>query len=83
MELNIEEVQGVTVIRIRENVTFSNTREFKDVLEKTVEAGVAGIVLDMEDVSFINSTGIGIIASAFNSLKDRKGTLVAFEGPGV
>ena len=76
MELSIEERQGVTFLRLCENITFSNTREFKDVLDQTVEAGVVGIVLDMEQVSFINSTGIGIIAAAFNSLKARQGTLV-------
>ena len=76
MELSVEERQGVTFLRLCENITFSNTREFKDVLDQTVEAGVVGIVLDMEQVSFINSTGIGIIAAAFNSLKARQGTLV-------
>ena len=76
MELCIEEIEGVTFVRVRENITFSNTREFKEVLNKTVETGTCGVVLDMEDVSFINSTGIGIIASAYNALKGRQGTLV-------
>lgn len=76
MELSVTAKDGATILRIGENITFSNTREFKDSLDKTVAGAPGGLILDMELVSFINSTGIGIIAAAFNALKGRSARLV-------
>lgn len=76
MNVVVEDKLGVAVVRIRENVTFSNTHELKDVLDGAVAAGSGGMVIDLERVSFINSTGIGLIASAFNKLKQRGAHLV-------
>ena len=76
MKLDVEERTGVTFVRVLENITFSNTKEFKDSLDDVALKAPSGVVLDLEQVSFINSTGIGIIASLFNNLKKRNVKLV-------
>ena len=79
MQLDVTTKDGATILRIGENITFSNTKDFKTTLDETVANTSGGLILDMELVSFINSTGIGIIASAFNALKARSASLILFK----
>ena len=76
MELSVEKIEGIDFLRLYENVTFSNINEFKKMMEKLLEACSTALVLDMEKVSFINSTGIGIIAAAYSTLNKKQAKLV-------
>jgi len=76
VKIAVEERAGITIVRVLENITFSNTAELKDALDDVALKAPGGVILDLEEVSFINSTGIGIIASLFNNLKKRNVKLV-------
>lgn len=76
MCFEVYENKGVQVIRLTENITFSNARPFRDCLDSTIEKDPAGIVVDLKKVNFINSTGIGILAAAHGRLKDLDKKLV-------
>lgn len=76
MKVTIDEASGVLIVRPQENITFGNFTDFKQQVEQAVERAEQGLVLDCTEISFICSTGIGVIANAYNTLKKREGRLV-------
>jgi anti-anti-sigma factor len=69
MTLSVKMIKEVQLIKLDENITFSNARLFRDSIEKLIEKEPAGIVVDLKHVNFINSTGIGILAAAHGKLR--------------
>ena len=69
MPLFITEIKEVPVIRLDENITFSNARIFRDAIDGLINEEPKGIIVDLKHVNFINSTGIGVMAAAHNKLK--------------
>ena len=76
MCFKLTKTKGVQVIRLTENITFSNARVFRDFLEERIESDPASIIIDLKKVNFINSTGIGVLAAAHSTLKDSDRKLV-------
>ena len=50
--------------------------EFSNELTAAVDAGVAKLVLDMERVTYLNSSALGSIVSAQRKVADREGQMV-------
>ncbi|MBU8869593.1 MAG: STAS domain-containing protein [Gemmatimonadales bacterium] len=48
---------------------------FKDEINSLLEGGYKDIILDMDGVPWINSTGLGILISGFHSLKNAEGSM--------
>ncbi|HPF69212.1 MAG TPA: STAS domain-containing protein [Candidatus Krumholzibacteria bacterium] len=48
---------------------------FKAEIKSVLEEGYSDIVLDLADVPWINSTGLGILISGYHSVLEAKGTL--------
>ena len=51
------------------------TVELRSVLEDLLAKGLKKIVIDLEEVKWINAAGIGILVESLNKLRDRKGDL--------
>ena len=51
------------------------TTEFRTTLEGLLSKGLKKIVIDLEQVKWVNAAGIGILVDAVNTLRDRKGDL--------
>jgi len=49
--------------------------KFQSQIKTLVSQGQVDILLDMSKVSWVNSTGLGILVSAFHTLKKNGGTL--------
>ena len=76
MKVIIDDISGVSIVRPQENITFGNFTDFKQQVEQAVDKAERGVVLDCAEISFICSTGIGVIANAYNTLKKREARLV-------
>jgi anti-sigma B factor antagonist len=50
--------------------------EFSNDLTAAIDAGVAKLVLDMERVTYLNSSALGSIVSAQRKVADREGKMV-------
>lgn len=48
--------------------------EFREKLKELIRNGPNTVILDMSDVNFIDSTGIGFLAATYNSLTKNGGT---------
>jgi anti-sigma B factor antagonist len=77
MSLAIEETEreGVVILALSGQLTF---RESDGVFEKIRALGVAGhskVVLDLTNVSYVDSAGLGAIVGGYTSLAKQGGTL--------
>jgi anti-sigma B factor antagonist len=71
---------GITVIEISGRITLGReSAQIEAAVLKALGDGVGRIVIEMKDVSYIDSTGIGIIAYCFGKIA-QKGAVGAVAG---
>ena len=74
--LNTREVDGVTVVDISGKITLGEgSSALRELLRGLVAKGQKKILLNLKDVSYIDSAGIGELVSGFTTLTNAGGTL--------
>lgn len=68
---------GIAVLVVGGEVDYEVSPQLKARLMRAIKAGTRRLVLDLTDVSFIDSTAIGVIAGAVERLDDMGGGSVA------
>ena len=68
---------GLAVLVVGGEVDYEVSPQLKVRLMKAIKAGTRRLVLDLTDVSFIDSTAIGVIAGAVERLDEMGGGSVA------
>jgi len=63
------------VIMPKGDITASNSAEMRSAMKSLIADGVRNLVIDLQLVHVIDSTGIGLIVAAHNSLERLGGTL--------
>jgi anti-sigma B factor antagonist len=53
--------------------------KLKDYLQEKIDAGLLKVALDMRKVSYVDSTGLGILVSCLSSIRKAGGELVVFD----
>ncbi|MGH8499182.1 MAG: STAS domain-containing protein [Methylococcales bacterium] len=77
MNLEIEEIKHSTVLRIKEKrLDAHNSPEFKDRILKLLETGNINIIIEMSEVRFVDSSGLGALLSGFKNAASLKGGLI-------
>lgn len=61
MEIKRRDAGDVTVIDLAGEIDLYNANELKSVLQEIMQQGKSRIVLNLENVPFIDSTGIGVL----------------------
>lgn len=76
MNIKKEDVQGVTVVYVREErLDAHNSDELKGELNGIFETGRSNLCVDLKDVRFIDSSGLGVFVSAFKNASTRQGSI--------
>ena len=76
MKYKEQEVLGVEVIEIVGKLEGGpGASEFQDMIASKIEENKNQFVIDLHDVKFVNSTGIGILIRAFTTLKNASGDM--------
>ena len=81
-ELKIEHAQTtvdsreVQVLRLEGYVDAHTFAEFEEELTKLVEDGSYNLLLDLEKLTYINSTGLGLLMATFRQVRQHQGDLV-------
>lgn len=70
------EVDNVTILNLRGRITIGEgSVTLRDQVRREIEQGKTNIVLDLGGVTYIDSSGLGELVSAFTTAKNRGATL--------
>jgi anti-sigma B factor antagonist len=77
-DIKVEDADpGLAVLVVGGEVDYEVSPQLKARLMKAIKAGTRRLILDLTDVSFIDSTAIGVIAGAVERLDEMGGGSVA------
>lgn len=76
MNIKTEHSEGVAVLFIREDrLDANNSEELKGELRRLFDGGVKDLIIDLKDIHFIDSSGLGALVSGYKSASLIHGTL--------
>ncbi|NLI79855.1 MAG: STAS domain-containing protein [Candidatus Riflebacteria bacterium] len=78
MELKIEvrqAAEGVTLIVLRGEIGTETVNQFKDRVDQIVNEGQTKLIMDFQEVNYLNSMGLGVVAATLKKVKKGKGDL--------
>jgi anti-sigma B factor antagonist len=77
MELEITTVQadGVCMMSLDGEVDVYTAPRLKESLIGQIESGCSRIIVDLQDVGFIDSSGLGVLVGGLRRAKERDGTI--------
>jgi anti-sigma B factor antagonist len=81
MNFSIAEVGTATVLKVLENITYVNQREFTSLIDGILGGERRNVVLDLSELKFLGSLGIGAIAKFYQDVKQAGGSLVIIRPP--
>ena len=76
MNLKTEQNGAVTVIIVREErLDAHNSDELKIEMVRLFEGGTKDLLLDLKEVRFIDSSGLGVLVSGYKNASTRQGSI--------
>ena len=76
MNLKVEEKNNVTIIYVKEErLDAHNSTELKEKIHELFEGLKKNILVDLTDVRFIDSSGLGALVSGFKNASSHQGSL--------
>ena len=76
MKANVREVQGVAVVDLKGKITIgSGDVQLREVINGLVEKGKKNILINMQEVTTIDSSGIGELVGCYTSVTNKGGKL--------
>lgn len=75
MEISQREKNSIVILDIQGEIDLYNAPEIKDTIQKLIEAQKYNIIINLEKVSYIDSSGIGALISSLSNLKKYQGGL--------
>jgi anti-sigma B factor antagonist len=69
LDIGGRQIHDVSVVYVRGRITFGDgTREFRDALDRLAREGYRKILLDLGEVSHLDSSGLGVLVSALSAM---------------
>ncbi len=76
MEINVREVaNNIIILDINGEIDLYNAPEIKENIKGHMESGKVNIIINLDKVSYIDSSGIGVLISSLSNLKKAGGAL--------
>jgi anti-sigma B factor antagonist len=76
LQLSARAGRACTVVQVSGEIDMDTTPQLQDVLQEVADGGGARqVVLDFADVTFMDSTGLGLLVVWLKTLQDRGGRL--------
>lgn len=74
MKIKLSEKYGAVVVELKGNVMGGpEAQEFSDTLRGLLDDNKKNVVIDLKDVKFMNSSGLGMLISGFTTMKNGSG----------
>lgn len=75
MLIDTENKDDGVIIRLNGRIIGDSVIELKQAIDEQIKSGIKWIILDLEEVSLMDSSALGIIIGAFLKLRENKGKL--------
>ena len=75
LTLSTSEVGGATIIAVGGEIDVYTAPKLRDKITELVAAGTYHIVVDMEAVEFLDSTGLGVLVGGLKKVRAHDGSL--------
>jgi len=75
LELETSVRGGASVLTLRGEIDVYTAPRLRQAIVDLVDGGASHIVVDMERVDFLDSTGLGVLVDGMKRVKSRDGTL--------
>ena len=76
LTLNTRRANGVTVVDVAGRVTLGDgSTELRDAIRALVSEGQKQILLNLAELTYLDSSGIGVLVSSFATLRSQQGQL--------
>jgi anti-anti-sigma factor len=73
MDIQVEPIDNRRIVHINGKITLEHCPQLQSRLNSILEEDVSEIVIDFNNVPFIDSSGIGELLSLFKQMRERKG----------
>ena len=71
IDLHVDEQSGWHVVSVAGEIDITTAPQLRDQLAELIEAGHDRIVVDLNQVGFLDSTALGVMVGAHKRLRDR------------
>jgi anti-sigma B factor antagonist len=71
----VEQHEGVMIVAPRGRLDMATAPEFRESVKRLVEAGSSHVVVDLHEVSFVDSSGLGAIVGGLKAARNAGGDL--------
>jgi anti-sigma B factor antagonist len=75
LTLATRDVDGTTVVSVGGEIDVYTAPKLRDKITELVAAGVYDLVIDMEAVEFLDSTGLGVLVGGLKKVRAHDGSL--------
>ncbi|WP_116112393.1 STAS domain-containing protein [Austwickia chelonae] len=75
LEVATREEDGIAVVSVSGDVDVSNAVRLRDGLDKVLITGQSRLVVDLSDVPFMDSTGLGVLIGRLKVVRARRGSM--------
>jgi anti-sigma B factor antagonist len=76
LEIQQREREGIVILDLKGRLTVGNeVATFRDRVQKLVSSGRTSIILNLQDVDYIDSTGLGALVMSYTSLQRAGGKI--------
>ncbi|MDO9556459.1 MAG: STAS domain-containing protein [Coriobacteriia bacterium] len=75
LDINTECEGGICRIVLKGEVDVYTSQQLKQEIVDAVEDGCINLLIDLEQVGFVDSSGLGVLVSGLRRVKERSGTL--------
>jgi anti-sigma B factor antagonist len=75
LTLATEEVEGATIIAVGGEIDVYTAPRLRDKITELVANGVYSLIIDMEGVEFLDSTGLGVLVGGLKKVRAHDGSL--------
>lgn len=76
MDIDIRRFEAVQVVRLRGSLTLgAPVDDLRQTLDHAIHAGDSNLVLNLTDVRWIDSSGVGVLVKSLTSAKQAGGSL--------
>ena len=75
MKHSLNEVEGIQLVELGEDIVTENVEEFDAIIRGIIENSKYKIILNLKNVNFMCSSGLGVIVAGFKSTRENDGDI--------